>query len=163
MFRPRIPFDPTLRLAEMAAIQFAFYFIYLFTVMFMDYLLGLAFTADQLINFALYNISSPLGRIAIAGQFLGGVAAAVLFCLLETRARNALDFISTTYLVHLLIATVTCRFPRSLLWWLGSVASCAVSTIVAESLSSRLEMQDINLDIALPAVLERSRDPDAHL
>jgi hypothetical protein len=163
MFRPRIAFDAILRITEMLALQFAFYFAYLFVVMLLDDFFGLSYTPDQLINFSLLQFSSPLGWIATFGQFLAGLASAVLFSFLEGRCRNALDFISTTFGVHLLIVSALCTFPKSATWWVSFLASWAVATLVAESLSIRFEMQDINLDVALPAILERSRDPDPHL
>jgi hypothetical protein len=161
MFRPRIPFDPTLRLAEMAAIQLAFYFAYLLSVMLLDYFQGLSFTRDQVVNHALYRITTPLGRAAVCGQFAGGAAAAALFSALETRARHALDFVSTAYFLHALVATVFCGLPRSLGWWLWCAAGWGGSTLLAEALSARVELQEIPLAGGLPAVLERPRDADA--
>jgi hypothetical protein len=163
MFRPRIGFDAFLRITEMIALQFMFYFIYFFVVMLLDDFYGVPYTHDQLFNYGIVHFSSTLGRIAIIGQFLGGLASAILFSFLEGRSRNALDFISTTFGLHLLVISVICYFPKSFFWWVSYLASWSVSLVVAESISMKFEMQDINLDVALPAILERVRDPDAHL
>jgi hypothetical protein len=163
MFRARIPFDALLRILEMTALQFAFYFVYLLSVMLSDYFFGLSYTRAQLFDYSIFHFSSPLGRIALLGQFLGGLASAFLFVFLQGRPRQALDFISTTFCVHFVILTIVCYFPKSVFWWISYIACWGAATVVAESVSISFEMHDMNLAIALPAILERSRDLDAHL
>jgi hypothetical protein len=163
MFRPNLGFDALLRIMQMIALQFTFYFVCLFVVMLLDYFSGLSYSNDQILNFALFHLSFPLGQIAILGPFFGGLASAVLFSFLEGRSRNALDFISTTFAVHLAIVSFLCSFPKSVIWWMSFVVSWAAATLLAERLSMKFELRDINLEVALPALLERLRDSDAHL
>jgi hypothetical protein len=163
MFRPRLGFDALLRITEMAALQFVFYFFYMLVVMVLDYFAWLPYTNEQLVNFAVVQMWSNLGRIAAAGQFIGGVAAALVFSFLEGRHRNALDFISTIFGIHLLFISAVRYFPKSFVWWFCYVANWGVATLAAETISLRFEMQDINLDVVRPAVLERVKDSDALL
>jgi hypothetical protein len=163
MFRPNIGFDALLRITQMISLQFTFYFIYLFVVLLLDYFSGLSYSHDQILNFSLFDSSFALGRIAILGQFFGGLSSAILFSFLEGRSRNALDFISTTFAIHLVVVSILYYFPKSVIWWVSFLVSWGAATLLAERLSMKFELRDINLDVALPAVLERSRDPDGHL
>jgi len=147
----------------MAALQFVFYFFYLFVVMMLDYFLSLPYTHEQLLNFAVFQLSSTLGRIAAAGQLVGGIATAIVFAFLEGRHRNALDFISTTFGLHLLFISAVRYFPKSFSWWCCYIISWGLSTLAAESISLKFELQEINLDVIRPVVLDRVKDADALL
>jgi hypothetical protein len=154
MFRPRLPFDPCHILLQILAFQFAFYLVYLLIVLAWDFVASISFTVDQLLNYSVFRFSTTLGRASAVGQFCGGIGVAVFFSILESRWKRALDCISTTFIIHLLIVSVVCYFPKSFCWWICYLVSCGGSVLFAEKMSLRFEMQDINLDIALPAFRE---------
>jgi hypothetical protein len=76
-------------------------------ILILDCFANLSSTNEKLLNSSLFQFSSNLGRIAAIGQLTGGIAVAILFSFLEGRHRNALDFISATFINY---------FSRSFCW-----------------------------------------------
>jgi hypothetical protein len=70
---------------------------------------------------------------------------------------------STIFGIHLLFISAVRYFPKSVVWWFCYVVCWAAATLTAEAVSLRFEMQEINLDVVRPAVLERAKDADALL
>jgi hypothetical protein len=158
MWRPRLDFDPILIILEICALQFSFYFANFLVVIILDTVSSVPFTSHQILNYAIMRIDSHLGRAAVAGLFSGGLAIAYLFSILVARWRAALDFITTAFGLHLVVISISAYFPKSYTWWLSFVCSWAVSEMLAEYFSLRSELQDINLDMDVPAYHERSKD-----
>jgi hypothetical protein len=90
-----------------------------------------------------------LGRVAVIAQLAAGISVAVLFSLLERSWKKALDYISTTFLIHFFMVSMICYFPKSFCWWTCFVASWVASVLLAERISLGFEMEEITL--ALPA------------
>jgi len=148
MFRQRVQFDPMLIILEIISFQLIFYgFFMLFSLIF-DFLSGVSFSTEQIFNYAVFGAKSQMGRSCMIGSLAGGMSVAVAFALVEGRSRKALDFIGTTYIIHIIVATVTSHFPKSMIWWLTHFVGWSISTILAEFLSMKNELQEINLDTA---------------
>ena len=148
MFRQRFIFDPLFIILEITSLQFIFYSSYLLFVLILNYLSNVPFSLNQIYNYYIFTFSSSLGRSSIIGLICAGLASAILFSLIEGRSRKALDFISTTYFIHIFIITIIFKFPKSFIWWFTAFIGWSISTISAEFLSMKSELQEINLENA---------------
>jgi hypothetical protein len=160
MFRPRTTFDPLLIVLQILALQSLFYLLYVLVVVILDFFFGIPFSHHQVLDYAVCRLFSRMGIVGIVGQIFAGLAVALLFVFLEGRSRKALDFISTTFVFHLLLCSFVVAFPLSFTWWLFYGLSWGLSTVLAEFVSQKYEMQDINLDVALPSLLDRMKESD---
>ena len=84
MFRPRIAFDSFLILCEIGALQFCFYAGIILCCLFVDFICGIPFSDQQLLNPAVFSLHTLPGRAAFFGQIGGGLVSALLFTFLET-------------------------------------------------------------------------------
>ena len=158
MFRKKISFDALLVISEILAITFTFYFSYILFVLILDWLFSIPFSFQQIINYSLFHFSTKMGIISILGELFGGISSSFLFVYLEGRFRKALDFVSTTFIFHIIIISYFCMFPRSFCWWFCTILSFIVSTFFAGKISMNYEMQDINLEAVLPAAFKNANN-----
>ena len=153
MFRRKVPFDVILIISEICAITSSFYFSYVVFLLIADFLCQLPFTTQSIINPSIFNIFTKMGRISILGEFFGGIISSFLFVFLEGKFKKVLDFISTIFIIHLIIITFLCEFPKNICWWISTFSSFLLSTFVAGKISMNYEMQAINLDSLFPSAL----------
>jgi hypothetical protein len=146
MFRPRTPFDPLHIILEICAFQCVFYAASTLSILAMDFLSAIPFNSQQIFNAASFGIGTKVGRAAIVGELCGAMAAALAFSIIEGRTRKALDYMSTVFCIHILVSSLFSGFPSSFMWWVSSVIMLTISTVMAEFLSQRTELQEINLD-----------------
>lgn len=145
MFRKRIGFDALLIISEICAILSTFYLAYVLFVFIFDLILNIPFSTQQIINFFIFQFTTKIGLISIFGQLFGGIISSLLFVFLEGKVRKSLDFVSTTYVLHLIIISCLCSFPQSFCWWFSTIASLIISVYIAGKLSFGIEMQEINI------------------
>lgn len=146
MFRPRTPFDPLHIVLEICAFQCVFYAVSTLAILIIDFLSGIPFNSQQIFNAAAFGISTKVGRSAIVGELCGAMAAALAFSIIEARTKKALDYMATVFGIHILVSSFFSGFPTSAIWWLSSLVILIISTITAEFLSQKTELQEINLD-----------------
>lgn len=146
MIRPRTPFDPLHILTEICAFQFVLYAGQIFILLFLDFLSDIPFTLSQVFNPYVFCTTTKLGRICIISQIIGSLGTGFVYAAVEQRARKALDFMSTLYTIHLILVIVFVGFPTKIMWWIISFFGWAASTVCAEVVSTRFEVQDIRID-----------------
>lgn len=150
MFRKRLEFDAFLIFSEICAILSTFYLAYITFIFVSDFILSVPFSIQQLTNYAVFQFSSKIGLISILGELFGGIISSLLFVFLEGKYRKSLDFVSTTFVLHLIIISCLCSFPRSFCWWFSTFISFFLSVFMAGRLSFGIEMQDINIEAIFP-------------
>lgn len=149
MFRPRVAFDAPMILSEIIALQFCFYAVYVGVTALCDFMGSIPFSNQQILNAGAFTFWSNFGRFACIGHFMAGLVVALLFTFLEGRSRKAIDFIGTTFLLHLVIVIFSSSFPASFCWWICYCGTLISSIALAIWSSSRIEMRDISLDVGL--------------
>lgn len=154
MFRRKVPFDVFLIISQICAITTSFYLFFAIFVLIADILFQLPFTTQSIINPSIFNFFTKMGRIAIFGEFFGGIISSLLYVFLEGKFKKTLDFISTIFIIHLIVITFLCEFPKNFCWWLSTLASFVLSTIIAGKISMNYEMRAINLDSLFPSSLK---------
>ena len=156
MFRPRLAFDSLLIICEIVAIQFSFYTGHFLCSMLVDFILAIPFSDEQIFNPAVCSVATAPGQAQCFGVIGGGLFTALLFTLLEGRSRKAPDFMTTTFVMHLFIVSVTSAFPKFREWWLTFFIAWVLSMALAIWTSLRIELRSIDLGIAMPAVLQKT-------
>lgn len=151
MFRKRVEFDAFLIVSEICAILSTFYLSYMSFVFFADFFLKIPFSTQQITNYMIFHFTTKTGLISIFGELFGGIISSLLFVFLEGKARKSLDFVSTTFALHLIIISCLCSFPQSFCWWFSTILSLIISVILAGRLSFGIEMQDINIEAIFPS------------
>ena len=146
MFRAQLPFDPLLILLEIVVLQVVFYASFMMVVLVVDQVSGMPYSEEQLFNWAAVRFSSPVGCASIIGEVLAGFFTGLVYVLLEGRAKKALDFMATTFVVHLIVVSALSSLPKSWSWWLAYLATAMAGVFTAETVSLKLEMQPIVLD-----------------
>lgn len=148
MFKPKVPFDPFYIILQILAMQCSFYCAYTFFLLLFDYLFDLPFNDSQIHNCLLITFKYKYGLITSASYVLAFVLLGIAFSFIVGKSRNALDFISTTFIIHLIFISIHTKFPTSISWWIFSIFLIIASTIIAISISLSYEMQSINVDSA---------------
>lgn len=151
MFRKRVEFDAFLIISEICAILSVFYLAYFGFVFIIDLLLKIPFSTQQIINYMVFRFSTKTGLISIFGELFGGIMSSLLFVFLEGKARKSLDFVSTTFVLHLFIISCLCSFPQTFCWWFSTITCFLISVFFAGRLSFDKEMQDINIEAIFSA------------
>ena len=146
MFKPRIPFDPFFIIMQICAMQCTFYALYTFIVLVLDFLFKLPFSEEQISNFYVIALSNKYYLISSFAYLLAFSLLGIAYYFIIGKSRNALDFISTTFILHVIFITIHSSFPIRLIWWIISVILVIISTIIAISISLTFEMQSINVD-----------------
>ena len=146
MFRTALPFDPLLIVLEIAALQIVFYAVFFMVVLVIDQISGVPFADEQVFNWQVMRFATSIGCASIIGQVFAAVVAGLAYVLLEGRARKALDFMITTFAIHLLVVCALSSLPTSWSWWISFIASCIAGIFTAQTVSMKAEMQPIVLD-----------------
>ncbi|KAK8860958.1 Integral membrane protein of the Golgi [Tritrichomonas musculus] len=131
----------------------SFYLSYVVFILIADCFFSLPFTIQSIINPSVFHFSTKMGWITILGELFGGIISSLIFVFLEGKFKKALDFISTTFIIHLIIITLLCEFPKNFCWWISTISSFLISTFTAGKISMNYEMQAINLDSIFPSAL----------
>lgn len=140
-------------ISEILAITTLFYLSYLGYLLIFDFYLSIPFSHQQLLNPNVFRVSTNIGLLSISGEIFGGVISSLLFVFLEGKHRKALDFMSTTFIIHLLVVTFVCQFPTNLVWWVTTILSFIISSFFAGKISLNYELQEINLESIFPSAL----------
>lgn len=145
MIRRNLPFDASLIFLQICSFQAVFYLGYIITVFILDSMFSIPFSYQQILDYSVIRITGALGRISIIGLVVGGLCAAITFVFLEGHSRKAFDFITTTFVIHIIVTTTTYSAPISFYWWVFTIISWISSTFVAEHFSMKRELQDIDI------------------
>ena len=156
MFRPRLAFDSFLIICEILSLQFCFYAVYAVSTLLVDFVVGIPFSHHQILDPASFSFSKRVGLGCHGGQLVAALIKALLFAKLEGRSRKAPDFMTTTFIIHLLVIFLSFGLQKSTSWWISFLFSWILSIVVATVTSAHIEMRDINLKVALPAVLQEN-------
>ena len=62
------------------------------------------------------------------------------------RAKKCLDYVSTIYILHLLLCWINRHFPSNWDWWIVNFCSFLIMAVLSEYLCIRKEMRVIKLD-----------------
>ena len=62
------------------------------------------------------------------------------------RAKKCLDYVSTIYILHLLLCWINHHFPSNWDWWIVNFCSFLIMAVLSEYLCIRKEMKVIKLD-----------------
>lgn len=141
-----MPFDPLYIVLEIIGLQTIFYMSYILIVLGLDKARNIPFSNHQIFDYAVFRFSTCIGTTSIIGLLVASICASFCYAYIEGRARKALDYLSTTLFIHLLISTYLCAFPKSFSWWITFFASWTGSITIAELVSAKIEMQPISLD-----------------
>ena len=147
MFKPRTPFDPLHIIFEICAFQFVFYAGFTFVVMILDYFGDFPFSFQQLFNASIYGLGK-YNRRSIIGSMFANICAGICFSFVEGRSKKALDYMTTVVGIHVFATTVFSGFPSNLVFWFFTLVFWITGTLIAEFISMKFELKEINLEEA---------------
>ena len=72
-----------------------------------------------------------------------------VYVIVVEKARNILDFVLTTFFIHIILCCFISGFPNKFLWWFFHGILLTAVTLISEFIALKLEQQDIKIDIPL--------------
>ena len=147
MFKPRTPFDPMHIIFEICAFQCVYYAGFTIVVLILDYFSNYPFSFQQVFNPNLYGFSK-YNRRSVIGCLFASISSGVCFSFVEGRSKKALDYMSTVWGIHLAESIIFGDIPTNLSFWFFTIVSCIIGTLIAEFVSMKFELKEINLEEA---------------
>ena len=145
-FKPNIPFDPLHIILQITILQFIFYTCFVVFLLIFDFFFSIPFTQEQLFNYSVFSFSSKIGWSTILSFFLSFSSTGFAFSLIVGKMVKSLDFMTSTYLIHLIVVIFYSGFPTTLAWWIVSIASIAASVFIG--IFASIQSEVINVDEA---------------
>jgi len=136
-------FDPVLVLAQIVALQCAFYLVVGVWLLLFASLFGAEVSVGALLSGPALNYRHVFGWPPILAFLLVVPPCAYLLVALVGRARLCLDFVATAYAFHLLICLGYAGLPTNFEWWLVNGLALVGTVVFGELLCQRREMEDI--------------------
>ncbi|KAK2148319.1 hypothetical protein LSH36_502g00031 [Paralvinella palmiformis] len=147
--------DPVLIIAQILTMQSVFYVSLGAWVCILDVLLGTNRSLEQLFGyeFMIHNLQATQltdvqGRFLMVAYFCNALTGSAGLWFVVQRTKLCWDFSVTAHLVHLVICWIfNGWFPSMLSWWLITVISVIMMTVLGEFLCMRTEMKAIPLGV----------------
>lgn len=143
VFMPSSVFSPRMVMYQIATIQAAFYFCFVFGTTFVQIMLGWPIGISQFFEYSIYNFST--GKTLIICYWITMLVMAHFIFKTIERTRKCLDFVLTMTLIHLFFSWIFAGFPKTFSWWFVFVSGSAACTIIAERLCLKQAQGDIVL------------------
>ena len=129
-FRGSVPFDPLYIILQITSLQFLFYFSYTLLCLFSDFCFNLHFTRDQVYGYRYFSFTSKIGLLTVASYLLSFIATAFAFSFIVEKMTKALDFMSSTFIIHLVVVICYSGFPVNVVWWVVSIVGLGLSVFI---------------------------------
>ncbi|KAM0928823.1 hypothetical protein ACQ4PT_002010 [Festuca glaucescens] len=104
-------------------------------------------TLLYLFDFAILTPHTTTGWCTIASFILAAIAGARFMLYVTERANKCLVFASTLYIIHLFMCIIYGGWPASITWWVVNIVGLAITSLLAEFLCIRRQLQDIPVRI----------------
>ncbi|CDW52915.1 SYS1 domain containing protein [Trichuris trichiura] len=141
--------DAALISLQILAMQSLFYLCLATLQALADLLLGVPLSVDQVVNFQIITLRNAESLARIAVCLANAVVCAAMMRFIVGRAKQCLDFSFTVYFFHFLLCLVRGgAIPTAVSWWLMQFLCVTVTTVLAEYMCMRVELQDIPLSLA---------------
>ena len=145
-FKPNIPFDPLYIILQITILQFIFYASFTLFCLIFDFLLTIPFSQEQIYNYRVFSFYSKIGWSTILSFFFSFILTGYSFSIFVGKMVKSLDFLTSTFIIHLIVITCYNGFPITILWWIVSIASVAASVVIG--IFSSIQKESINIDEA---------------
>lgn len=140
--------DPVLIIAQIMTMQSIFYVGLGAWVCVLDILLGTNRSLEQLFGYEATQFTDVQGRFLMVAYLCNALTGSVGLWFVVQRTKLCWDFSVTAHLVHLVICWIfNGWFPNTLSWWLITVISVIMMTVLGEFLCMRTEMKAIPIGV----------------
>lgn len=121
--------SPTRILAQIVALQLAYYACAAILIIFTALVAGKEINADLLLSWRSLRGDTTVGWTLGLVWVLNSLACAVFILLLIARSKLVLDFALTVHLIHLIVTSLYSHaVPSNLFWWALQICSATLMT-----------------------------------
>lgn len=140
--------DPVLIVSQILTVQSLFYVSLGFWVYIIDFILGSTKSLDQFFSYEATLFKEFQGRFLMGAYMFNALTGGLGLWYVVQRTKLCWDFAITSHLIHLVACwAFNGGFPSTLSWWLITVISVIVTTVLGEFLCMRSEMKAIPLSV----------------
>lgn len=133
-------FDPLLIISQIMVLQSAFYILVGLLALFFSNLFGSSYSLNLILSSeSVATSNAALCVFVVVVPFMTYIVVKVV-----QRSRKCLDFVSTTYILHVCMSWAYCgTFPSATRFWVVNVSSCTATIFLSEYFCFKKEMEDI--------------------
>jgi hypothetical protein len=146
LFSKNTNFNPILITSQIILVISIFYVSFISTTMLHNSFFGLQLHIDQILSSEAFDFQSTYGYCALTASLNTHIIMTIVFIVFIEKANRIFDYALTTFFLHLILTTLNSQFPMNLGWWLVNLALFAVTIVISEYISLRLDQRDITVD-----------------
>lgn len=139
-------FNPLLIISNIIILSCAYYIINTFFTIFFNSFFKTNLHINQILTDEALDFSSYYGYSYLCSYFFTCILMIFVFVFVIDKAKKILDFVLTTFFIHLILCTINNGFPSRILWWLIQGLGITLITLVAEYLSLSIEQREIKIN-----------------
>ncbi len=137
-------FNSSLIILQIISMQMLFYSGLSLFYIFFDFTFGLPLHFGQFFHFSSFNTDHYYGIISIVSSFLNIPIIIIGLIYIVVKANKVLDFISTVYIIHLIICLFYNKFVFFNIGWIFINGVCFLMTVlIGEYICLKFEQQEI--------------------
>mmetsp|Transcript_5830 Transcript_5830/g.9727 ORF Transcript_5830/g.9727 Transcript_5830/m.9727 type:complete len:212 (-) Transcript_5830:14-649(-) len=139
-------FQPSQIIQKIFTLQLIFYVLVSLFLGLIGSIGGISYSLSLLFDSTKLSFGFGEGYIPIVSFILSSFPCAYMVSWLIKRAKKCLDYVSTIYIIHLLLCWLRHHFPWNWDWWIVNFCSFLIMAVLSEYLCIRKEMKVIRLD-----------------
>ncbi|KNE71674.1 hypothetical protein AMAG_16228 [Allomyces macrogynus ATCC 38327] len=144
-------FDPYLVVAQIAAMQAAFYASLSILILFGTVLTGTPISLDHVLAYHELVSTTATGWMVFIATLLNAGAMCIALVLIVQRAKLVLDFACTLYGLHLAVSVIynDWRLPDAFMWYLANLLALVIVAMGGEQLCMQRELEPIAVGVGM--------------
>lgn len=127
-------FDFKVQIIQILYFQFSYYCSLTFVLTLLCFIYDIQFSINLIFN-SFMCLESKIGKICCLSNILSGFGLGFSYVFVNEHARKSIDFITTTYILHIIITLFWNSFNCKFLWWVSLFLSSFLSTGLALKLT----------------------------
>ncbi|KAJ3353628.1 hypothetical protein GGF32_002923 [Allomyces javanicus] len=144
-------FDPYLVVAQIVAMQAAFYASLSILILFGTVLTGTPISLDHVLAYHELVSTTATGWMVFIATLLNAGAMCIALVLIVQRAKLVLDFACTLYGLHLAVSVIynDWRLPDAFMWYLANLLALVIVAMGGEHLCMQRELEPIAVGVGM--------------
>jgi hypothetical protein len=147
LFSKNTNFNPILITSQIFLVISIYYILLIFFTIVYNTLFNLKLHIDQILSGDAFDFQNSYGYCTFLANLSTHVILTFVFIMVIEKANKILDYALTTFFIQLILTTLNSQFPLNFFWWIFNVALFALTTLVSEYISIRLDQKNIALDL----------------
>eukprot|EP01095_Lingulamoeba_sp_RSL-Kostka_P014562 TRINITY_DN6385_c1_g1_i1.p1 TRINITY_DN6385_c1_g1~~TRINITY_DN6385_c1_g1_i1.p1 ORF type:complete len:154 (+),score=6.78 TRINITY_DN6385_c1_g1_i1:205-666(+) len=146
MFFGRDKWDPILIITQIIALQCIYYTMLGIMLFISSIITDTWFEMDLFFEYTTMDFTTSIGIAIIISLITASIIEAIVIRMLIERAKKCLDFTFTLHFIQFVIVLIYSSFPVTFTWWIVTLISLGIMTLLSEYLCMKYEMTDIKLN-----------------